>query len=94
MNLLFLCVSVAVTSSTVVLWRKRYSSMEARKVQISDEMTSRTLPSSNLNDSDGELESYSHESLVEATTVHYGRRPDIKGGELSFLYSFLSMGEN
>ncbi|KAJ6829224.1 ferric reduction oxidase 2-like [Iris pallida] len=62
LHLLFLCSCIVAASSAAVMWNKKRSSMEAKQVHITDR----------------ELESVPEESLVQATTVHFGGRPDLE----------------
>ncbi|KAJ0974443.1 hypothetical protein J5N97_016408 [Dioscorea zingiberensis] len=78
LNLVFICVSIAATASAAVLWNKRVNSMEGKQIQSMDAPTPAASPSSWFYNADRELESVPHESLVQATNVHFGARPDIK----------------
>ncbi|KAJ6804536.1 ferric reduction oxidase 2-like [Iris pallida] len=79
LHLLFLCTCIAAVSGAAVLWNKKQSGMEAKQIHIVDNSTSRSRLSSCFDDgSDRELESVPHGSLVQATTVHFGGRPDLK----------------
>lgn len=84
LNLLFICACIAAASSGAVLWNKKGSSMEAKQVRLLvSEMSSQSSPSSWFYNGDRELESLPSESLAQATTVHYGKRPDLKGKNLN-----------
>nr|XP_043632684.1 ferric reduction oxidase 4-like [Erigeron canadensis] len=66
-DMLFVCASVFLATSFVFLWQKKDNDKrEAVKVQ-------------NLELSEGgEIESFSTQSVTEATEVHFGHRPDLK----------------
>lgn len=53
-------------------------------MQVADGATPTTSPGSLFYNGERELESVPHESLAQATTVHYGKKPDLKSKELSF----------
>ncbi|XP_026664340.1 ferric reduction oxidase 2-like [Phoenix dactylifera] len=78
LNLLFICFSIAAAASAAVLWNKRGSTMEAKQVQNIDAPTPTTTPSSWFYNAERELESVPLESLIKATNVHYGARPELK----------------
>ncbi|XP_022770466.1 ferric reduction oxidase 2-like [Durio zibethinus] len=67
LNLLAIFISIAATASAAVLWNKRWYAKEAKQIQSMVGQTPET-----------ELESLPHQSLAEATKIHYGERPDIK----------------
>ncbi|XP_065859695.1 ferric reduction oxidase 2-like isoform X2 [Euphorbia lathyris] len=82
LNMLVLCLSIAFTASVAVLWNKskikKETNIQIRNIEGST--TPSGSPSSflyNIN-SERELESLPHQSLVQATNVHYGERPDLK----------------
>lgn len=78
LNLLFICFSIVAAASAAVLWNKRGSAMEAKQVQNMDAPSPATTPSSWFYDAERELESVPLESVVKATNVHYGARPEFK----------------
>lgn len=91
-NILFVCVSVAVTASVAFVWNKKKSGIEMRQVQNTDAPTPMTSPgpASWYYNADRELESLPHESFVEATKVHYGERPDLKSKQIFLIpYSYV-----
>ncbi|KAF9615573.1 hypothetical protein IFM89_024662 [Coptis chinensis] len=77
-NMLLICVCIAITSSAVVFKQKKRNTMEAKQVQNLDAPTARTSLSSSFHNSDRELESLPRQSLAQATNVNYGSRPDLK----------------
>ncbi|KAM7494459.1 hypothetical protein LguiB_029068 [Lonicera macranthoides] len=80
LNILFVCVSIAITASVAFVWNKKKSGIEMRQVQNMNAPTPMTSPgpASWYYNADRELESLPHESFVEATKVRYGERPDLK----------------
>ncbi|KAG1354710.1 putative Ferric reduction oxidase 4 [Cocos nucifera] len=78
LNLLLICACIAITASAAVLWNKRSSTVEAKKIQKVDAPMSSTSPSSYFYNGDRELESVPQESIVKATRLHYGERPNVK----------------
>ncbi|KAM0950165.1 putative ferric-chelate reductase (NADH) [Dioscorea sansibarensis] len=79
LNLIFIVVSIAATASAAVLWNKRVSTMEKKQIQTNDAPTPAASPNSWFFNADRELESVPHESIAQATNVHFGERPDLKG---------------
>lgn len=79
LHILVICFSIAVTASAAVFWNKRQYAREAKQIQNMDGQTPEgspdLMPSYNA---DRELESLPHQSLAEATKIHYGERPDLK----------------
>ncbi|XP_059457009.1 ferric reduction oxidase 2-like [Corylus avellana] len=71
-NMLVICICIAMTASAAVFSNKRRNAAEAKQVQNMEEATG--SPGSH----DMELESLPHQSLAQAINVHYGRRPDLK----------------
>ncbi|XVF73145.1 hypothetical protein PTKIN_Ptkin12aG0178000 [Pterospermum kingtungense] len=78
LNILAICVSIAVTSSAAVFWNKRRFAREAIQIQNMEGQTPQGSPNSGPYNGDRELESLPHQSLAEATNIHYGERPDLK----------------
>lgn len=78
LNMLFMCISIAITASAAVLWNKKNNAMEAKKIQHLEGSAQAASPESWFHNADRELESLPHQSLVQATKVHYGERPDLK----------------
>ncbi|KAF9610787.1 hypothetical protein IFM89_024896 [Coptis chinensis] len=74
LNMLFLCVCIAITASAVVFMNKQNAIEAAKQIQNTD------VPSQGswFHNADGELESLPKQSLLQATSVHYGSRPDLK----------------
>ncbi|XP_058754389.1 ferric reduction oxidase 4-like isoform X1 [Vicia villosa] len=61
-----LCACICVCSSVVFLWWKRLETSENKQINVEVSTPTR------------ELESIPHQSLVEATNLHFGARPDLK----------------
>ncbi|KAK7275382.1 hypothetical protein RIF29_16498 [Crotalaria pallida] len=80
LNLLVLCVSIVISASAAVLWNKKHNAKEAKQIQNKKESAAIVSPNlkNNNNDADRELESLPHQSLAQATNVHYGARPDLR----------------
>ncbi|KAK9143822.1 hypothetical protein Syun_013222 [Stephania yunnanensis] len=78
LNMLFICVCIAMTSTAAFLINKKGSSAKAKQVQITNAPTPLTSPGSWFYNADRELESLPTQSLVQATNLHYGSRPDLK----------------
>ncbi|KAK1261703.1 Ferric reduction oxidase 2 [Acorus gramineus] len=78
LNVLFVCVCVAVTGGIAVQWNKRKNGRETNQIQSMDVPTSTTSPGSWFYNTESELESVPHQSLVQATTLHYGGRPNLQ----------------
>ncbi|CAL0315045.1 unnamed protein product [Lupinus luteus] len=78
LHMLVICGSIAVVASTVVLLNKKNNAKEAKKVQNLELSTPTVSPSSMIYNVDRELESLPCQSLVQATNVHYGVRPDLR----------------
>ncbi|WCJ22748.1 ferric reduction oxidase 2 [Euphorbia peplus] len=81
LNMLVICLSIGSAASAAVLWNKNKIKKESNN-QIKNIEGSSTpfdgSPSSSYVDCDSELESLPRQSLVEATNVYYGERPDLK----------------
>ena len=77
-NMLAICISIAATASAAVLWNKRSNAKEAKQIQNIEGSSPTGTPNSEFYNADRELESLPQESLVQATNVHYGQRPDLK----------------
>ena len=71
------------TSSAAVLWNKKQNAREAMQVQNIECSTPVVSPGSWFYNGERELESLPHQSLVEATDVHYVERPDLKSKSLA-----------
>ncbi|XP_010270349.1 PREDICTED: probable ferric reduction oxidase 1 [Nelumbo nucifera] len=79
LNTLFLCICIAMTASAVVLWNKKQNAMEAKEIQNNDaSMPMASLGPASHNVADCELETLPRQSLLQATKVYYGERPNLK----------------
>ncbi|XWS50471.1 hypothetical protein CRYUN_Cryun12cG0090200 [Craigia yunnanensis] len=76
LNMLFICIAIAMTATASSLWNKKQNDKGMRQIQNMDTppMTSPAW----FNNADRELESLPHQSLLQATKVQYGERPDLK----------------
>ncbi|KAI9159825.1 hypothetical protein LWI28_002286 [Acer negundo] len=92
-DMFLVCVCVFMVSSAVFLWRKNQNAMEGKQVQNLEVSTPGMSPGSWFcSEGDRELESHPNQSLVQATEVHFGDRPnlkkilfDIKGSDVGVL---------
>ncbi|KHN26943.1 ferric reduction oxidase 2-like [Glycine soja] len=78
LNMLVICVSIASAASAVFLWNKKHNAKEAKQVQNLEGSTPTASPNSMVCNADRELESLPYQSLIHATNVHYGVRPDLR----------------
>lgn len=78
LNILAICVSIAATASAAVFLNKRRYAREANQIQNMQGQTPEGSPNSMPYNADRELESLPHQSLAEATKIHYGERPNLK----------------
>ena len=76
LNMLFICIAIATTATAAFLWNKKQNDKGMRQIQKMDTppMTSPAW----FNNAGRELESLPHQSLLQATKVHDGERPDLK----------------
>lgn len=77
-SVLFVCVCIAATASAAVMWNKKQNAMEGKKIENMEGQSPTTSPGSWFYNADTELESLPHQSLVQATKVHFGARPNLK----------------
>lgn len=80
LNMLVICICIAMTASAAVLWNKKQNLREMNQIQnIASGSTQSGSPAGSWGYNDErELESLPHESLVQGTHVNYGERPDLK----------------
>jgi ferric-chelate reductase len=79
-NMLFVCISIAITAIIAFLWNKKRDSTNMRQIQMTDAPTPMTSPATsswNYN-ADRELESLPEKTLFGSTTVIYRERPNFK----------------
>ncbi|KAI3850897.1 hypothetical protein MKX03_035952 [Papaver bracteatum] len=74
----FICVSIVITSTAAVLWNKNQNGKGLKQIQNTDTSTPMNSPGSLFHNGDTELESLPSQSLVQATNIHFGARPDLK----------------
>ncbi|KAF8044041.1 hypothetical protein BT93_A2123 [Corymbia citriodora subsp. variegata] len=78
-EMFLMCACVFLASSGVFLWRKKGTAVEGRQMKSMEVPTPTASPGSWFSDvEDRGVESIPHQSLVEATNVHHGGRPDLK----------------
>ncbi|XP_039164721.1 ferric reduction oxidase 4-like [Eucalyptus grandis] len=78
-EMFLMCACVFLASSGVFLWRKKGATAGGRQVKSMEIPTPTASPGSWFsNVEERGVESVPHQSLVEATNVHYGGRPDLK----------------
>ncbi|TYI63951.1 hypothetical protein E1A91_D09G051600v1 [Gossypium mustelinum] len=70
--MLFMCLAIAMTANATFLWNKKQNRKRLRQIRNMD------TPPVWFNNGDRELESLPYQSLLQATNVHYGERPDLK----------------
>lgn len=78
LNILFICISIGIVASTAFLWNKRINAKEAKQIKHLDGLSPVHSPDSGFYNAERELESLPHQSLVQATNLHFGERPDLK----------------
>ncbi|GMY23704.1 ferric reduction oxidase 2-like isoform X2 [Fagus crenata] len=72
-NMLVICICIAMTASAAVFWNKRRNAIEAIQVQNEEGETGPSPGSYDM-----ELESLPHQSFSQSINVHYGQRPDLQ----------------
>lgn len=77
-DMFLVCVCIFMVSSAAFLWYKRRNAVENIQVQSLDVSSPAASPSSWFCSADRELESLPCQSLVQATNVHFGSRPNLK----------------
>nr|KYP77111.1 hypothetical protein KK1_021382 [Cajanus cajan] len=78
LNMLVICVSIVSVASVGFLHNKKNNAKEAKQIQNLEGSTPTTSPNSTVYNEDRELESFPYQSLIHATNVHYGVRPDLR----------------
>lgn len=86
LNMLFICVSIATTATAVFLWNKKQNAKEIMQIQNTNIPTQIAS-----NAADRELESLPHQSFVQATRVHHGKRPNLKSKLLSYTQNMVGV---
>ncbi|KAL4595076.1 hypothetical protein ACB092_12G065800 [Castanea dentata] len=77
-DMFLVCISIFIASSAIFLWCKKQNAMEVKPILNLEVPTPTTSAGSHFHVGDRELESLPHQSLVQATKVHFGSRPDLK----------------
>ncbi|KAL8554247.1 hypothetical protein ACS0TY_002448 [Phlomoides rotata] len=78
LHILFICIGIVVTSSTVFLWTKTENTKETTQIQNMEGATPVVSPNSLCYNADRELESLPQQLITQSINVHYGERPDLK----------------
>ncbi|GAB2211909.1 hypothetical protein Drorol1_Dr00025248 [Drosera rotundifolia] len=78
LNILLICICISGTSSLAVNWTKKRNTTATTQIMNMEGMSARTTPESWASNGDRELESLPHQSLVQATNILHGERPDLK----------------
>ncbi|WJX20710.1 ferric-chelate reductase (NADH) [Trifolium repens] len=74
-----LCACICLCSSAIFLWwKKQNNTLENKQIMNVEVSTPTRSPGSWIYGSERELESLPHQSLVQATNVNFGARPDLK----------------
>ncbi|PHT87367.1 Ferric reduction oxidase 5 [Capsicum annuum] len=78
-DMFLVCASIFIATSIIFMWQKRENEIEGKQIQNVEMPTNPTnSPAANLCGTERELESLPHQSIVQATRVHYGARPNLK----------------
>ncbi|WCJ36698.1 ferric reduction oxidase 2 [Euphorbia peplus] len=77
LNMFILSFSILITASAAFLWTKKQNAKEMNQIKNTD-VTPGTSPGSKITNNDRELESLPHQSLLQATKVHLGERPNLE----------------
>ncbi|XP_030934416.1 ferric reduction oxidase 4-like isoform X3 [Quercus lobata] len=77
-DIFLVCTCFFIASSAIFLWCKKQNAKEYERILNLKAPTPPTSPWSQFYVADRELESLPHESLVQATKVHFGAKPDLK----------------
>ncbi|MCD7469437.1 hypothetical protein HAX54_008484 [Datura stramonium] len=78
-DMFLVCASVFIATSVIFVLQKRDNEKEGKQIQNVEIPTNPTnSPAANLCGTETELESLPHQSIIQATKVHYGARPDLK----------------
>ncbi|KAE9595480.1 putative ferric-chelate reductase (NADH) [Lupinus albus] len=85
--MLIICVTIAMVVNTIVLLIKKHNTKEAQHIQNLEGSILKISPNTTIPNAYIELESFPAQSLVQATNVHYGARPDLKKTNVGVLVS-------
>ena len=77
-DIFLVCTCIFIASSAIFLWCKKKNAKELEGVLYLQVPTSPTSSGSQFYVAHRELESLPHQSLAQATKVHFGGRPDLK----------------
>lgn len=91
LHILVMSMCIAATGSVAVLVNKRRNANDFKQIQNLESSTTRGSLSLRFSNAGVELESLTSQSLVQATNVHYGARPDLKSKCVLVCFSYLSL---
>ncbi|KAK9665459.1 hypothetical protein RND81_14G113300 [Saponaria officinalis] len=78
-DMFFMCVSIIAVCSIAFLWHKsKIAAEDQKQIQNVEMLTPTSSPGSWFHGGGTELESVPYQSLVQATQVHYGGRPNFQ----------------
>ncbi|XP_027364708.1 ferric reduction oxidase 2-like [Abrus precatorius] len=77
LNMLLICVSIAIAATSAFLWTKKQNK-DLGQIKNTYTSTPPTSPASGYYIADRELESLPLQSIVQTAKIHYGERPDIR----------------
>ncbi|KAK7292707.1 hypothetical protein RJT34_15559 [Clitoria ternatea] len=78
LNMLVICVSIVSVASAAFLWNKKHNAKETKQIQNLEGPSPTVSPNNMVYNVDRELESLPQQSLIQATNVQYGVRPDLR----------------
>lgn len=78
LNILFICISIVITSTIAFLWNKKQNSMETNQIQNMEGATPEGSPNSWFYIAERELESLPQQTVSLSTKIHFGERPELK----------------
>ncbi|KAF8033284.1 hypothetical protein BT93_D2016 [Corymbia citriodora subsp. variegata] len=78
LNILVICVCIVIVASAAFVWNKKRNAREAKQIKHLDGSTMAHSPDSGFYNAEMELESLPHQSLAQATNLHFGERPNLK----------------
>lgn len=79
-NMVVICLCIAITASSVVFLNKKQNEEEDhRRIQNHEGPSPMVSPNTGFYNNERELESQPQDSLLQAINVHYGERPNLRG---------------
>ncbi|GLT79685.1 hypothetical protein SLA2020_511650 [Shorea laevis] len=76
--MLFICASIVATASAAVFLNRRKIMRETRQIQNTEGPMQAGTQEKWFHNANGELESLPQQYILDATNVHYGKRPNLK----------------